>query len=145
MFYSSVLGHKKDIRVSNVPSVLLCLSLIPFGPLSNMNAPKPFHFTCIKSRKCEYEHVLIPPHTLFAFSYRTCYLLASPSHFHSNKNTVQRPQRRWPCSQWKVESSCWQADYRPLTWSHTMDTVVHAGLHFLYSPLSHLHFQHLQC
>lgn len=56
-------------------------------------------------------------HTLFAFSYRDCLLLAGPSHFQSNKNTVQRPQRHWPCTKWKVESSCWQANYRPLSWS----------------------------
>lgn len=35
-------GYKKDIRVSNVSRVLLCFSLIPFGPLCNMKAPNPF-------------------------------------------------------------------------------------------------------
>lgn len=111
----TIFGQKKDIRVSNVSRVLLCFLLTPFGPLWNMKAPNPCHFTCIQWRKCDYEHVLICPHTLFALSYRTRLLLASPSHFQSNKNTVQRPQHHWPCTGWKVESSCWQANYRPLS------------------------------
>lgn len=43
-------------------------------------------------------------HTLFAFHYRDCLLLASPSHFQSNKTTVQRPRRHWPCTKWKAHA-----------------------------------------
>lgn len=81
------------------------------------SAPKLCPFTCTQWSKCDYKHVLICLHTVFAFSYRTCLLLASPNHFQSNKITVQRPQRHWTCREWKVESSCWQANYRPLSWS----------------------------
>lgn len=129
----TILGHKKDIRVSNVSRVLFffsfCFTLIPFGLLCNVNTPNPCHFACTRWRKCDY--VLICPHTLFAFSYRTGLLLASPSPFQSNKNTVQSPQRHWPCTEWKVESSCWQANYRPLSW-RTLWTLssMHASISF---------------
>lgn len=129
----TILGHKKDIRVSNVSRVIFffsfCFTLIPFGLLCNVNTPNPCHFACTRWRKCDY--VLICPHTLFAFSYRTGLLLASPSPFQSSKNTVQSPQRHWPCTEWKVESSCWQANYRPLSW-RTLWTLssMHASISF---------------